>query len=137
MAMRALISYSPSHPKLKGLAEGIAKGLEGQGNSVEVMEVSVSDRPVSMGMYDLLIVGSPSLGFLGGKVADDIVVFIRRCSRLEGKKVAAFVPAGGFGTSKSLTALMKLAETQGAIVVDFAALGNEKHARTFGSKFRS
>lgn len=135
--MRALVCYSVSYPKLKTLAEGIAKGLETRGHSCELLEVRSSSRPVSMGMYDLLIVGSPSLGFFGGRVDDEISGFVDKCSRLEGKKAAAFVPSGGFGSSKSLTTLMKAVEKQGAIVVDFAALAGAKEAIAFGAKFRS
>ncbi|NLJ24287.1 MAG: DNA-binding response regulator, partial [Firmicutes bacterium] len=71
--MRALILYSK-----EGRLEELAKGLSGilkKGNcQVQLMEAeSDSSSPISGAPYDLVILGSPTLGFFGGKIADDLV----------------------------------------------------------------
>lgn len=134
--MRVAICYSSSPIKMETLAKGLSSGLENNGHKVDIIPVDKSTNPLNVGIYDLVIVGSSSVGFFGGKISDDIDAFLAKMTRMEGRKAAAFVMAGGFGSGKSLTALMKAAERQGAIVIDFATLTNEKEARRFGAKFK-
>jgi hypothetical protein len=89
-----------------------------------------------MMQYDLILVGSESIGIFGGKISESLSMFISKCSRMEGKKAAAFIPSGGIGVSKSLGALMKLIETQGAIIIDFASLSKEKDSIEFGARLK-
>jgi menaquinone-dependent protoporphyrinogen IX oxidase len=133
--LKALICYSGGNQRLDVLAKAVCQGLATVGCTAETLEVGSTTTPKSMAIYDLVIFGSPVLGFLGGKVEKNISDFISRSTRLEGKKVAAFV-SSGLGASKSLTALMKVIEKQGAIVMDFRSLNGEREATAFGSRLR-
>lgn len=134
--MRALVCYPGSPARLEVIAGAICKGLEKNGHSAELLNITNTLRPIPVSAYDLIIFGSASLGFFGGKISEDMAAFISKCSRLEAKKTAAFVTSGGFGTSKSLVSLMKVIEKQGSIVVDFATLSGERDAKAFGVRLK-
>lgn len=132
--MRALILYS-KEGRLEELAKGLANVLQKGNCQVRLMEAEPkASTPISGAPYDLVILGSPSLGFFGGKIADDLVATSTRLSRLEGKKAAAFVKAKLFGAGKSLKAVMALLEKQGAMVEDFAALQGQQDIENFGQR---
>ena len=82
----------------------------------------------------LVIMGSPTLGFFGGKIAEDLTAVSSRLTRLEGKAAAAFVTPGSLEPPKSLKAVMALLEKQGAMVQDFAALQGQADVEQFGRR---
>lgn len=132
--MRALILYS-KEGRLGELAKGLSGVLKKGSCQVQLMEAEPeSGSPISGAPYDLVILGSPTLGFFGGKIADDLVTASSRLTRLEGKKAAAFVSTKLFGASKSLKAVMALLEKQGAMVEDFAALSGQQDIESFGQR---
>ncbi|NLK07991.1 MAG: hypothetical protein GX316_04745 [Firmicutes bacterium] len=132
--MRVLILYS-KEGRVGALAKGLANALERDNCSVKLMEADPDGAgPISGAPYELVILGSPSLGFLGGKIAADLTATSARLSRLEGRKAAAFVSAKLFGASKSLKAVMALLEKQGAMVEDFAALGSQSDIDSFSKR---
>lgn len=135
-AVRALVLFSSSG-NLQQLAKALAQGLEAASFQVDLMQLS-SDRsgPISVAPYDVICVGSPTVG-LRGHIAPDIEPALGRCSRLEGKRTAAFVRRGLFGSSKALRRLMAALERQGAWVEDFADLANPSEARAFGERLKS
>ena len=122
--MRALIVYS-KEGKVEQLAKGLSEVLEKGNCQVQLLEANTNTSgPISGAAYDLVILGSPTLGFFGGKIADDLTEVCSRITRLEGKNAAAFVTSKPFGTTKSLKAVMGLLEKQ-AMVQDFAVLRAE------------
>lgn len=135
--MRVLILYS-ARGALDRLARAVADGLESVGVRAELMKADPSrTQPISMGAYDLVCVGSPTLGFFRGRAAEDIVEVLARSTRLEGKRTAAFVRRGGFGATRALKQLMAALERQGAWVEDFADLASEQEARAFGARLKN
>ena len=135
--VRALVLIS-AHGRLERLARALAEGLESVQIRTDVMTADPSrSQPISVAPYDLVCVGSPSLGFIRGRPADDVQEALTRCTRLEGKRTAAFVRRGGLGTGRALKALMAALERQGAWVEDFADLGSEEEARAFGRRLKN
>lgn len=110
--------------------------MEGLGNvSVTLVPADTSSSaPIPCASYDLIVVGGPSLGFTGGKLPDDLVAAMSRCTRMEGKTTAAFVNSRFIGTGKSIKAVMGLLEKNGALVEDFEALGGPTDAKEFAGR---
>lgn len=134
--MRALVLYSSSG-RLTPIAKGLAGGLERAGYSVQLMEAGqAANSPVSVAQYDLVCVGSPSMGFWGGQIAADIENLLKRVVRMEGKSSVAFVRPGLFGAPRSLRKLMSAMEQQGAWVQDFATLASAAEAERFGKRLQ-
>lgn len=133
--MRALIIYS-STPKLAALAKAVAQGLREASVDVQLMEARQGSDTIVTAPYDLVLVGSPVLGFFGGRFAGDVDASVKRCSRLEGKQAAVFVSGGLFGVGKALRRLMGLLERQGAWVQDFASLSSQSDASAFGRRLK-
>lgn len=135
--MRALVLYG-SDRRLDPVARGVAAGLEAAGVTVDLVSIDqTGDGPISTAQYQLVVVGSTSRGLFGGKVPDEMANALPRCSRLQGKKTAAFIVRGLFGASKTLRVLMALLEKEGAWVQDFAALRNGNEAREFGLRLQN
>lgn len=110
--------------------------MESMGNvSVTLVPADTSSSaPIPCASYDLIVVGGPSLGFTGGKMPDDLVAAMSRCTRMDGKTTAAFVNSKLIGTGKSLKAVMGLLEKNGAIVEDFAAFSSPSDTKEFASR---
>ena len=131
--MRALIVYS-KEGHVQELAKGLSEVLKRGSCQVQLLEADAKEAPISGAPYDLVIFGSPTLGLLGGKIAEDLTATSTRLTRLEGKNAAAFVTSKLFGTAKSLKAVMSLLEKQGAMVQDFAALQSPSDVEHFGAR---
>ena len=132
--MRILILYS-KEGRVGALAQGLAGVLKKSNCQVQLMQAEPQgSSPISGASYDLVVLGSPTLGFFGGKIAEDLVATSARLSRLEGRKAAAFVSGRLFGAGKSLKAVMGLLEKQGAMVEDFATLHGQSDIEAFGQR---
>jgi menaquinone-dependent protoporphyrinogen IX oxidase len=133
--MRALVLYS-STGKLDELARGLETGLRAAGYEVQLMEAgtAMSTPIITAGQYDLVCVGSPAEGLLGGSIAADVASALKRLSRLQGRPCAAFVKARLIGSARSLRTLMEAMEAQGAWVQDFAAVHTPADAERLGKR---
>ena len=133
--MRVNILFSQVGPIPK-LADLLAKGLAENGN-VQVTTTPADTqgtRPIPCAAYDLVILGCPTLGWLGGKLPPDLSAVLPRCTGLDGKTAAAFVNSRILGSVKSLRTAMGLLEKQGAMVEDFAAIGGADDASIFAER---
>ncbi len=129
--MRVNIIFSGTG-SIPALAKAVADALGKHGSVVTLTQAEVNgSRPIPCSSYDLVILGCPTLGFLGGKLPDDLVATMPRCTRLDGRTAAAFVNSRLLGSTKSLKATMGLLEKQGAIVEDFAAIGAGSEIQDF------
>lgn len=132
--MRALIVYS-KQGGTSDRALQLAAVLQNGNCQVQLMGADPQGSgPISCAPYDIVVVGSPTLGFFGGKIGDDLPGMTARFVRLEGKKAAAFVLPKLFGTVKALKAVMALLEKQGAMVEDFATLRDDSEVQAFGQR---
>jgi hypothetical protein len=112
----------------------MGSSIQTMGHEVQKVRAEKSTRVESLFLYDLVYVGSPVLGFWGGKFSEPLASYLKKCSGLEGKKVAVFVIPKIFGVSKALKRIMKLLEEKGSIVIAFQSIKKLSEARDFGKR---
>lgn len=135
--MRALLLYAPEGG-LEKVAQAVSKGLRDGGYQVDQRPVSRGESgPIPVAPYDILCVGSPVFGILKPSLSPAVEDALKRCVRLEGKRVAVFVGQRPFTAEKGLRILMSWLERQGAWVEDFAALTAGPSAEDFGSRLKA
>ena len=130
--MRALIIYSGSTARMKAIVQAISSAIRKGGNDVEEVKVGRGESITSLYVYDLVYIGSPVLGFWGGKFPQSLASYIKSCSGLEGKKTAAFVTPRIIGTTRTLRRIMKTLEEKGSIVMAFRTIKSISEAKDFG-----
>jgi len=130
--LRALIIYSEHTRKMKAIVQAISSGIRKGGNDVDEVRVGRGESITSLYVYDLVYIGSPVLGFWGGKFPESLASYIKSCSGLEGKKAAAFVTPRIIGTTRTLRRIMKTLEEKGSIVMAFRTIKSLSEARDFG-----
>jgi len=114
-----------SEGKTVDLAQMLQRAFEKEGSRADLVAATAgSSTPISSAPYDLVCLLSSFSGLFKPKVPVEIDSMLKRCTRLEGKKGAAFVPAK-MGSAKALKLLMSLMEKQGVIVDYFSTLGSE------------
>lgn len=113
--MRVCVLYaaaSRESGKLKAFADAIARGVESQGNQVDVVDMALENGK-KVSFYDYLIVGTESINFFGGKIPSTIRDFFKNAGTLSGKRCMAFVRKSGLRSQKTLQMLMKTMEGEG------------------------
>ena len=130
--MRALIIYSGSTARMKAIVQAISSAIRKGGNDVDEVKVGQGQSITSLYVYDLVYIGSPVLGFWGGKFPESLASYIKSCSGLEGKKTAAFVTPRIIGTTRTLRRIMKTLEEKGSIVMAFRTIKSISEAKDFG-----
>jgi len=130
--LRALIIYSGSTARMKAIVQAISSAIRKGGNDVDEAKVGQGQSITSLYVYDLVYIGSPVLGFWGGKFPESLASYIKSCSGLEGKKTAAFVTPRIIGTTRTLRRIMKVLEEKGSIVMAFRTIKSLSEAKDFG-----
>jgi len=130
--LRALIIYSGSTARMKAIVQAISSAIRKGGNDVDEVKVGGGESITSLYVYDLVYIGSPVLGFWGGKFPESLASYIKSCSGLEGKKTAAFVTPRIIGTTRTLRRIMKTLEEKGSIVMAFRTIKSISEAKDFG-----
>ena len=130
--MRALIIYSGSTARMKAIVQAISSAIRKGGNDVDEVRVGRGESITSLYVYDLVYIGSPVLGFWGGRFPESLASYIKSCSGLEGKKTAAFVTPRIIGTTRTLRRIMKTLEEKGSIVMAFRTIKSISEAKDFG-----
>lgn len=132
--MRTILIYSSQSKKFDMLVEAISSSLQRLGNQVKKVKVEEEQRPVSLFAYDLVFIGSPVMGFWGGKFSEELSSYIRKCTGFQGKKSAVFVFPKLLGTVKATRRLMHELEKKGSIVIDFRQIKKIADAKKFGNR---
>jgi len=130
--LRVLLIYSGSTARMKAIVQAISSAIRKGGNDVDEVKVGQGESITSLYIYDLVYIGSPVLGFWGGKFLESLASYIKSCSGLEGKKTAAFVTPRIIGTTRTLRRIMKTLEEKGSIVMAFRTIKSLSEARDFG-----
>ena len=133
--MRALIVYSEHTRKMKAVVQTSCSAIRKGGNDVDEVTVGRGESITSLYVYDLVYIGSPVLGFWGGKFPEPLAAYIKSCSGLEGKRTAAFVTPKIIGTTRTLRRIMKALEEKGSIVRAFRTIKSLAQAKDFGDMF--
>jgi menaquinone-dependent protoporphyrinogen IX oxidase len=132
--LRAIIIYSGESKGMEAVVQALFASIQAMGHEARQVKAEKSARTESLFLYDLVYVGSPVLGFWGGKFSEPLASYLKKCSGLEGKKVAVFVIPKLFGVSKTLKRIMKLLEEKGSIVIAFQSIKKLSEARDFGKR---
>ncbi|MGM0502551.1 MAG: flavodoxin family protein [Bacillota bacterium] len=131
---RILIVYS-TKKDVEQLAQGLKNGFTAADVEVDLEVAQRRERPISLSKYDLVMVGSPVLGFFGGGIDNQIAEFLKDCKATIGQKTIAFVDSSLLGTTKALRKLMKQLESKGCMVYDFRSFKNLAAAEEYAAKF--
>lgn len=117
---------------MKAIVEVISSAIQSKGDEVKEVKAERGGGVTSLFIYDLIYVGSPVLGFWGGKFPEPLASYIKNSSGLEGKKTAVFVTPRAIGVTRTLKRIMKLLEEKGSIVIAFRTIKNLPQAKDFG-----
>ncbi len=131
--MRALILHT-SDGSSKQFAEALVSELSKQNCRAEATAAGDGgSSPVTTAQYQVVCVITTFQGFWKPQLPAELDALLRRCSRLEGKKGAAFVTAK-LGAGKALKVLMARMEQQGMMVEDFAAIRSANEAQVLAKR---
>lgn len=130
--MRALIVYSGQSRRMQAIIKAISSTIQNKGDEVKEVKAERGGEVTSLFIYDLVYIGSPVLGFWGGKFPEPLASYIKNSSGLEGKKTVVFVTPRAIGATRTLKRIMKLLEEKGSIVIAFRTIKNLPQAKDFG-----
>ncbi len=119
--------------KLRDLATGLARGIEKQGNQVDVFD-GARDSNVKLTIYQYIAVGAEPLGSFGGKIPETVRTFLAASGVVTGKKSYAFVSKATFGAAKSLASLMRNMEGEGMFLKSSDVLRSPVEAEEIGKR---
>ena len=130
----AVVFFSgKNREKLRDIANGLARGIEKQGNQVDVFDGG-RDSNVKLTIYQYIVVGMEPSGSFSGKVPDSLRSFLAGSGVVSGKKSYAFVTRSPFGTAKSLTNLMRSMEGEGMFLKNSDVLRSPVEAEEIGKR---
>ena len=115
------------------VAKALSKGLEGQGHSVDIINV-YTDSDKKLTFYDYVIVGSTATTAFGGSIPGEISTFLKRGGQVSGKRCLAFVTKGGLRSQKTLSSLMKIMEEEGMYLKYSEVFKNANSAFALGKR---
>jgi hypothetical protein len=135
--MRAAVIFfsGRSNDRISGIARALAKGIERQGHTVDVID-GVRDTGARLTIHQYVAVGSTTTGTLGGKIPDAVKTFLSAAGTVAGKKSYAFIPKATFGTAKALATLMKCMEGEGMFLKSSDILRSPAEAEEIGKRLR-
>jgi menaquinone-dependent protoporphyrinogen IX oxidase len=119
--------------KIRDLANGLAKGIEKQGNQVDVFDGS-RDNNIRLTIYQYIAVGVEPSGSFSGRVPDSVRTFLAGSGVVSGKKSYAFVSRSMLGTAKSLANLMRSMEVEGMFLKSSDVLRSPVEAEEIGKR---
>jgi len=119
--------------KIRDLANGLARGIEKQGNQVDVFDAG-RDSNAKLTIYQYIAVGLEPSGSFSGRVPDSVRAFLAGSGVVSGKKSYAFVSRSTFGTAKSLTNLMRSMEGEGMFLKSSDVLRSSIEAEEIGKR---
>jgi hypothetical protein len=117
------------------LAKALGRGLEKQGNHVDVYD-GARDTSAKLTMYQYVAIGAEPAGGFGGKIPETVKTFLAAAGMISGRKSYAFVTKAPFGAAKSLAALMKCMEGEGMFLKSSDILRSPQEAEEIGRRLR-
>jgi hypothetical protein len=133
--MRVAVVYfsGRNHRKLAGLAKSLARGIERQGNQVDLFD-GRTDSNAKLTIYQYIAVGSESEGLFGGRLPESVKTFLSSRGLVSGKRCYAFVAKSAFAAQKALTNLMKCMEGEGMFLKSSDILRSPAEAEEIGKR---
>ncbi len=130
----AVIFFSgKNRDRMMGLAKALGKGIESQGNQVDVYD-GAKDSNIKLTMYQYVALGAEPIGTFGGKVPEAVKPFLAASGMVSGKKSYAFVCKAMIGSEKSLASLMKAMEGEGMLLKNSDVLRSAQEAEEVGRR---
>ncbi|MBN1834813.1 MAG: hypothetical protein JW820_03120 [Spirochaetales bacterium] len=130
----AVVFFAPtSRDRVLTIARSLAKGIEGQGHQVDIVD-GTRDVNSKLTMYQYLAVGTEPLGNFGGKIPDKVGQFLNSAGMVAGKRSFAFVVKNLAGAPKALSRLMKSMEREGMFIKYSAILSSAQEAEEIGKR---
>jgi len=135
--MRAAVVFfsGSSNDRIGDLARALAKGMERQGHTVDVID-GARDSGARLTVHQYVAVGTSPVGTFGGKVPEAVKTFLAAAGSVAGKKCYAFIPKATFGAAKTLAALMKCMEGEGMFLKNSDILRSPAEAEEIGRRLR-
>ena len=135
--MRAAVVFfsGKSSDRIGDLARALAKGMERQGHTVDVID-GTRDPGSHLTIHQYIAVGASSAGTFGGKVPEAVKTFLAAAGAVAGKKSYAFIPKATFGAAKTLATLMKCMEGEGMFLKNSDILRSPAEAEEIGRRLR-
>ncbi|MDD7201292.1 MAG: hypothetical protein SPF89_01925 [Sphaerochaetaceae bacterium] len=136
--MRVCVLYAGAgrdSGKLKAIADALARGVESQGNQVDVYDMALENGK-KVSFYDYLIVGTESTAFFGGKIPSTIRDFFKNAGTVSGKRCMAFVRKSGLRSQRTLQVLMKVMEGEGMYLRNSEVFARPDFAQATGKRLK-
>jgi len=136
--IRAAVLYfakPTNQPKLKALAEALAKGMKEQGAQVDVIN-GVQARETKLTGYHYIAVGCDVRSLIKGVLAPELPQALANGGIVTGKKTFAFVPPAMVGANATLLKLMKALEHEGMLLRFSELLGKAEEAEALGKRLK-
>ena len=135
--MRVAVVFVPHsrRDKLLEVSKALAKGIEAQGHSVDVIDGS-RDVNSKLTIYEYLAVGTEIVSTFGGKIPDSVSQYLKSSGIVGGKRSFAFVLKRPFGTEKGIHRLMKAMETEGMFLRFSSVMTSAAEAEYVGKRLK-
>jgi menaquinone-dependent protoporphyrinogen IX oxidase len=118
---------------MMALAKSLAKGIERQGNQVDVLEGN-RDVNVRLTTYQYVAIGAENTGTFRGAVPEAVKSYLAAAGLLSGKKSYAFVLKSAFGSTRTLAMLMRYMEAEGMLLKNSDILRSAQEAEEIGKR---
>ncbi len=116
---------------LEKLAKAMAKGIEGQGHQVDVINMYESGTRLTI--YDYIVIGSEPVSFFSANVPSAVSKFLAGAGTISGKRCLAFI-SGGLRKGRTLQNLMKTMEHEGMYLKLSEVIKKEDEALAIGKR---
>lgn len=109
----AIVFFAGRHRnRLLDVTKGLAKGLESQGNHVDIID-GERDINTKLTIYGYLAIGATAINTWGGRIPTQVAVYLANSGIVTGKRCFAFTIKAGMRTGRTLSRLMRQMEQEG------------------------
>ncbi len=127
------IFYTGNGHKLTDLAKGLAKGMQGHGHQVDIID-GVKEQGRKISFYDYIAMGTDAVTVTGGKIPSSVKEFLGQSGSIQGKRCFAFINKGGLRKNKTLKALMDAMEHEGMYLKNSQVITSSQEAEEIGKR---
>ena len=130
---RTAVVFFPggSSQKLAELARALARGIQAQGHTADVVDGSKESPKLTV--YQYICLGTESVSFTG-KIPPQVPAFLSNAGMISGKRCYAFVPKRFVSAPRALARLMKSMEGQGLFLKNSTVLTSAQEAEEIGKR---
>ena len=135
--MRICILYggtSAGNEKLRGLAEGLSKGISSSGEHiVDTLDMKL-EQGKRISSYDYVVVISQAENFFSKKVPSIVSDFLKAAGSISGKRCSCFISSNSLRKGRVLQNLMYVMESEGMYLKLSDVLKNANMAYAVGKR---